>query len=283
MNPNKQTRVDAHQHFWHYNTRDQAWITDDMSRIRLDFLPADLAPQLKQSSIDYSVLVQARQDLDEAPWLLELAQQNDFIAAVVGWVDLCSDAVQGQLERFAAFEEFKGVRHIIEGEADDRFILREDFCRGIAQLARFDLTYDVLIRPRHIKYAAEFLAKFPDQPFVVDHLAKPDIKKQKLQPWRQEMQQIAQMDNVYCKLSGMVTEASWRGWTTDDFVPYIEAILDMFGPQRVMFGSDWPVCLVAAGYEQVVQIVESYLATLSDDEQTAVMGRNALDFYHIKA
>ena len=283
MNPNKQTRVDAHQHFWHYNTRDQAWITDDMSRIRLDFLPADLAPQLKQSSIDYSVLVQARQDLDEAPWLLELAQQNDFIAAVVGWVDLCSDAVQGQLERFAAFEEFKGVRHIIEGEADDRFILREDFCRGIAQLARFDLTYDVLIRPQHIKYAAEFLAKFPDQPFVVDHLAKPDIKKQKLQPWRQEMQQIAQMDNVYCKLSGMVTEASWTGWTTDDFVPYIEAILDMFGPQRVMFGSDWPVCLVAAGYEQVVQIVESYLATLSDDEQTAVMGRNALDFYHIKA
>ncbi|GAI50858.1 unnamed protein product, partial [marine sediment metagenome] len=214
--------------------------------------------------------------------LLELAQNNSFIRGIVGWVDLKSSSVEQDLEKFAAYKKFKGVRHLLQDEDDDRYMLQPDFKKGLSQLKKFDLTYDILIYPRHIKYACTLVHEFPHQKFIVDHLAKPLIKEGKIELWKKDIRKLAKADNVFCKLSGMVTEANWNSWKQDDFIPYMEIILEAFCPNRLLFGSNWPVCTVAAKYEQILGIVTNFINSLSQAEQAHIMGQNAIDFYNLE-
>jgi len=274
-------KIDSHQHFWKYNESEYDWIDDSMAVLRKDFLPADLWKELRNNGIDCSVAVQARQTVEETRWLLQLAMENDFVKGVVGWVDMRRIDVEDELENLALNRKLKGLRHVLQDEADDRFMLREDFLRGISKLKKFGLTYDILIFPKHIKYATEMVNKFSTQPFVVDHIAKPVIREGKIEPWRTDLQELALRPNVYCKLSGMVTEARWHNWEKDDFTACMEAVLEAFGPGRIMFGSDWPVCTVAAKYEQVLGIVTDFIRELSETEQAKIMGENAIEFYNL--
>src|SRR5256885_2004156 len=255
--------IDAHQHFWNYDPTRDSWITGEMSVLKRNFSPGDLASELLTSGVDASIAVQADQSENETLFLLDLANRHERIAGVVGWVDLCSPQLAERLQFFSQFPKLCGFRHIAQAEPDDRFLIRDDFIKGVAQLCEFGFTYDVLIYPKQLPAALELVAKLPDQPFVIDHLAKPEIKLKKIEPWAAHMRAIAQNKNVYCKLSGMVTEADWRHWKPDDFKPYLDIVFDAFGPGRLMFGSDWPVCLLDASYAQVKQIVENYLATCS--------------------
>jgi len=275
-------RVDAHQHFWIYNPEEYKWIDASMTNLHRDFLPPHLNRELKKNGIDFCITVQARQTLQETKWLLELAQNNSFIKGVVGWVNLKSNSVEQDLEQFAAYKKFKGIRHLLQNEDDDRYMLQPDFKKGLSQLKKFDLTYDILIYPRHIKYACTLVYEFPHQKFIVDHLAKPLIKEGKIELWKKDLRKLAKADNVFCKLSGMVTEANWNSWKQEDFVPYMEIILEAFGPNRLLFGSDWPVCTVAAKYEQVLGIVTNFINSLSQAEQAHIMGQNAIDFYNLE-
>lgn len=276
-------KIDSHQHFWKYNETEYGWMGAGMERLKRDHLPEELSGLLGTNGIEGTVAVQARQSLDESRLLLNLANENDFMKGVVGWVDLRSDGLELQLEEFAEHKKFVGARHVVHDEPDDDFMLREDFQAGIGRLENYDLTYDILIFPKHIKYAVELVRKFDSQRFVVDHIAKPFIKDGVLEPWRAEMAELAKCGNVYCKMSGMVTEALWAGWKKEDFVPYMEAVFEMFGPNRVMFGSDWPVCTVAAEYEEVVTIVEDFISGLSSSEQARVMGDTAVEFYGLRS
>jgi len=225
--------------------------------------------------------VQVRQSLEETRWLLELADGDPSIMGVVGWVDLPSPDVQSQLEAFSRNSKLVGVRHIVQSEPNDRFLLEEDFLRGISLLERFDLTYDILIYPRHLAVAAEFVEKFPRQRFVLDHLAKPYIKTGEIEPWAAGIRRLAEFPNVFCKLSGLVTEADWKGWRPEQIAPYIDVALEAFGPERLMIGSDWPVCLVAGTYGRVMDIVKTYLAQYSSEEQEGVLGGNAQRFWKL--
>ena len=275
-------RVDAHQHFWIYNQEEYKWIDASMTNLHRDFLPPHLNRELKRNGIDFCVTVQARPTLQETKWLLELAQNNSFIKGIVGWVDLKSGSVEQDLEQFAAYKKFKGVRHVLQDEKDDRYMLSSDFKQGLRQLEKYDLTYDILIYPRHIKYACALVSEFPQQKFIIDHLGKPLIKEDKIETWKKDMQELAKEDNVFCKLSGMVTEANWNSWKQENFVPYMETLLEIFGPNRLLFGSDWPVFTVAAKYEQVLGIVNNFISFLSPAEQAHIMGQNAIDFYNLE-
>lgn len=275
-------RIDSHQHFWKYNDVEYGWMDDSMSVLRRDHLPAELKKELDGSGIAGSVAVQARQVADETSWLLRLAGENEFIKGVVGWVDLRADGVEEELAGFSRDKKLKGVRHVLHDEEDERFMLRDDFLNGIGKLEQFNLTYDILIFERHLKCACEFVGKFEAQPFVVDHIAKPLIKDGVVEPWRSDLRKLAEFGNVYCKLSGMVTEAAWDSWTADDLVPYMDAVLEAFGADRVMFGSDWPVCTVAASYEHVAGIVAEFVSGLSAGEQAMIMGQNAMKFYGLE-
>ncbi|MHB0874857.1 MAG: amidohydrolase family protein [Anaerolineae bacterium] len=272
-------RVDAHQHFWRYSDAEYGWIGADMALLRRDFLPDDLLPLLHAAGFDASVAVQARQSLVETEWLLDLAAANPFIVAVVGWVDLCSPDVEAQLRRFAANRRFRGVRHVLQDEPDDRYMLRPDFLRGMATLAEHDLTYDILVYPRQLPAAADLAGRFPRQRFVLDHVAKPRIREGIVQPWADELRRLAEHDNVSCKLSGMVTEADWSRWHPDDLRPYIDVAWEAFGPERLMIGSDWPVCTVAGAYAQVMAVVSDYAAALPTGERDAILGGNAARAY----
>ncbi len=274
-------KIDAHQHFWKYHPVKDAWITDDMKSIQRDFMPEDLEPVLMQYEFDGCIAVQADQSEQETLFLLELADQYSFIKGVVGWVDLRAPNIDERLEYFSTFPKLKGVRHIVQGEPQDDFLLRKDFCRGISLLQQYQFTYDILIHPRHLKYAREFVQRFPNQRFVIDHLAKPFIKEQIWEDWKKDMDAVAEMDNVLCKISGMVTEADWKNWKMEDFTIYFEGVWEAFGPKRVMFGSDWPVCLVAADYKQVCQIVEEHTVFLSGEEKAKLWGLNAQQFYNL--
>lgn len=274
-------RIDAHQHFWIYKPEHYPWIGEGMDVLRRDFLPADLDPLLASVEFSGSVVVQARQSVEETEWLLELADRHASILGVVGWVDLCSPRVEEQLERFAAHPKMKGVRHLVQDEPDDAFMLRDDFQRGIGLLERHGLTYDILIFPRHLPYAVKLVEAFPDQPFVVDHLAKPDIKGGAIAGWREEFTRLARFENVYCKLSGMVTEAAWGRWKPEDFHPYLDVALEAFGPERLMIGSDWPVCTLSGEYKPVMEIVLDYVKKLSETEQDQILGANCAAFYGI--
>lgn len=273
--------IDAHQHFWVFDPVRDAWITEEMSVIRKNFLPADLAPVLEANGVDGCVAVQADQSETETAFLLQLAAENTFIKGVVGWADLRSEHIDERLEHFAQFPLLKGFRHIVQGEADPEFLLREDFCRGIKALAKHDFTYDILIYPHQLPAAVQFVRKFPDQRLVIDHLAKPYIKKGELKGWEEQLRTIAEHGHVFCKLSGMVTEADLRNWKPEDFTPYLDVALEAFGADRLMFGSDWPVCLLAADYPEVKKIVTDHISQLSTGEQAQIMGGNAATFYKL--
>jgi L-fuconolactonase len=274
-------RIDAHQHFWKYSEAEYEWIGADMPELKRDLLPRDLKPLLASEGFDGSIAVQARQNLEETRWLLELAEQNDFVKGVVGWVDLCSTELPAQLERFAVHPKLLGVRHIVQGEPDDEFMLRPEFRKGIARLAGYGLTYDLLLYPRHLPMAVKLVREFPKQPFVLDHIAKPGIADGVLEPWSRDIRELARFGNVCCKVSGMVTEARWKRWRAEDFRPYLDAVFEAFGPERVMIGSDWPVCTVSASYAETIAIVKDYIRQFSDEEQNAILGANCAAFYGV--
>lgn len=271
-------RIDSHQHFWRFNPTDYGWMKPDWP-IRRDFLPADLEPELRACNLDGCVAVQARQCLEESRWLLGQANEADIIRGVVGWVDLRSSDVTRQLEEFAKHPKFVGVRHVVQDELDDNFMLREDFQRGIAALRDFDLTYDLLVFPKQLPAAIALAQKFLKQPFVLDHIAKPQIKDGVLSPWREQIRELAKLPNVMCKISGMVTEADWQHWTAGDFKPYLDVVFEAFGPSRLMYGSDWPVCLLAGGYNKVFSLAEDYVSQLPAADTTGFFGKNAATFY----
>ena len=274
-------RLDAHQHFWRYNPAEHVWMTDAMAALKRDFLPADLKPLLAANGLDGSVAVQARQSLEETRWLLDLADHHDLIRGVVGWVDLCSAELPAQLEEFAKHPRLVGVRHVVQDEPDDEFLLRAEFLRGIARLAEYGLAYDLLLYPRHLPVAVKVAREFPEQVFVLDHIAKPPIAEGRLAPWERDLRELATCGNVACKLSGMVTEARWKGWTESDFRPYLDVVLDAFGADRLMIGSDWPVCTLSADYAATLGIVRDSIERLSADERDGILGGNCARVYGI--
>jgi L-fuconolactonase len=274
--------IDAHQHFWRYDRREYGWIDDSMAVLRRDFLPADLKPELDRSGFHGCIAVQARQTLEETRWLLELAELAPFIFGVVGWVDLRSPRLPFELKSFAGKSKLVGVRHIVQSEPDERFLLQRDFLCGIAMLEEFDLAYDILIYPRHLPVAAEFVARFPRQRFVLDHLAKPPIKSGAVDVWARGIRELASFPNVFCKVSGLVTEADWQSWTPEDMRPYLDVAFECFGPSRLMIGSDWPVCTVAAPYSRVMDVVKNYISKYAAEERNAVLGGNAAKFWRLK-
>jgi len=275
-------RLDAHQHFWKYNPAEYDWINGEMAVLRRNFLPQDLAPLLASEGFDGSVAVQARQSLEETRWLLELSAHNQIIKGVVGWLDLRSPELPAQLHQFAQNPKLVGVRHIVQGEPDDEFMLRPEFRRGITSLRDFNLTYDILIYPRQLPAAIKLVREFPDQRFVLDHIAKPPIAEGRVTPWDRGIQELAQSTNVWCKLSGMVTEARWEAWKPVDFRPYLDVVLNTFGPARLMIGSDWPVCTVSATYHRTMELVSSFICTLTSNEQESILGGNCANFYGLK-
>jgi L-fuconolactonase len=275
-------RIDAHQHFWRYEPDEYAWIGEGMGALRRDFLPADLEPELAALGFDGCVAVQARQSLEETRWLLELAERHPFILGVVGWVDLQSPSLRGQLESLTRNPKLVGVRHIVQDEPDERYLLRPEFARGIAQLEEFGLAYDILIYVRHLSTAAAFVESFPRQRFVLDHLAKPEIRRGEIRAWEPDLRALAALPNVHAKLSGLVTEADWRGWPPEQIRPYLDVAFDCFGPERLMIGSDWPVCTLAAGYRRAMGVVMDYLKDRSQAEQDAVLGGNAQRFWRLE-
>jgi L-fuconolactonase len=272
-------RIDAHQHFWNYSAAEYPWIGPGMERLARTYLPADLAPLIAVEGIDGTVAVQARQSIEESRWLLELAAAHPLVKGVVGWVDLQSDSVGDDLHALAANPTFVGVRHVVQDEPDPRFVLREGFVRGVRQLHQHGLTYDLLLFPGQLPAALELVALVPEQPFVVDHLAKPRIASGEIADWSRSIRALARHANVCCKVSGMVTEAVRRGWKQADFMPYLDVVLEAFGPQRLMVGSDWPVCLLAGEYADVAAIPREYFARLSATEQRAIWGETAARFY----
>lgn len=274
-------RIDSHQHFWKYNPVRDSWIDDSMEIIRRDFLPSDLKPILERHQMDGCVAVQADQSEEETEFLLACAQQNDFIKGVVGWVDLRADDVSERLEHFVKNKHFKGVRHIVQSEKED-FVLGADFQRGIGKLKDFGLTYDLLVLPNQLKSAIKLTQKFPDQKFVLDHMAKPYIKDKKVGEWQTAIEELSKNPNVHCKVSGMVTEADWKNWKNEDFIPYLDVLLNAFNSERLLYGSDWPVCLLAGNYEEVLGVINSYIEKLSKTEQEAIMGLNACNFYELE-
>ncbi|WP_316813505.1 amidohydrolase family protein [Pedobacter heparinus] len=274
-------KIDAHQHFWIYDAVRDSWISDDMAVLRADFKPEQLLALLQQEHFDGSVVVQSDQSSAENIFQLKNAAGNDFVKGIVGWVELQAPDVEAQLSALQEYDKLKGFRHILQGEQDRALMLKPAFLNGISKLKQFGYTYDVLIFPDQLKYAAELVSKFPDQPFVLDHIAKPDIKNKNTGDWKRDIIALAQHENVYCKVSGMVTEANWQHWKTEDFEPYLDVVFEAFGPERLMYGSDWPVCLVAASYRQVVSLTEQYTLKLSADEQNMFWGGNAIKFYNL--
>jgi L-fuconolactonase len=271
--------IDAHQHFWRYNAEEYGWIGSAMDILKHDYLPSDLRPLQRANGIDGTVVVQARQTLEETRWLLSLADAHPFVQGVVGWVDLRSPRLREQLTQFAQHPKLVGVRHVIHDEDDDCFMLREAFVRGISMLSEFGLTYDLLLFPKHLPVACTLVAQFPNQRFVLDHIAKPPIREGALEPWATDIRKLAAFPNVFCKVSGMVTEADWQHWTPETFTPYLDIVFEAFGAERLMIGSDWPVCTLAGSYAQVMQIVTAYLARRTKAEREAVMGKTAATFY----
>ena len=274
-------KLDSHQHFWKYDAAQYGWMKPAWP-IRRDYLPDDLQPLLARCGLDGAIAVQARQSVEESRWLLELADQHPLIKGVVGWVDLRSERVEDELARFAPHPRFVGVRHVVQDEPDDDFMLRPEFLRGIGKLRQFDLRYDILIFPKQLPAAIELVRRFPDQPFVLDHLAKPFIRDGLLSPWREQIRTLAEFSNVLCKVSGMVTEAHWQNWRAADFRPYLDVVFAAFGPERLMLGSDWPVSLLAATYEESFGLVNDYLEQFPAAVREQVLGGNAVSFYGVE-
>jgi len=274
-------RIDSHQHFWRYTPDEYRWIGDRMSALRRDFLPEDLKPLLEEIGFGGAIAVQARQSLFETEWLLSLTAEHKYIKGVVGWVDLRSGDVCDQLARIPGCEALVGVRHIVHDERDDNFMLSSEFRRGIGQLAELGLAYDLLLFPRHLPVAAKLANEFPAQSFVLDHIAKPAIERGVLEPWRSDLKRLADLPNVSCKLSGLVTEASWASWRPDDFRVYLDVIVNAFGIGRLMIGSDWPVCTVSRDYVSTMRLVMGYFEGFPEDQCEAVFGGNCARIYGV--
>lgn len=274
-------RIDAHQHYWKYNEARDTWITDDMAVIQRNFLPEDLKPLLPINQVDGTVIVQSDQSKEENIFQLANSLQHNFIKGVVGWIDLQADDVADQLAYYNEFKKMKGFRHVLQGEQQRDFMLRPDFMRGIGKLKEFGYTYDILIYPDQLNYTMDFVKAFPSQLFVLDHLAKPHIRDGKIDQWKKDIQKLAAFENVFCKISGMVTEAKWNEWKKEDFVPYLDTVVEAFGTNRLMYGSDWPVCLVAASYEQVIGLVREYFSAFSENDKELIFGKNAALFYNL--
>jgi len=273
-------RIDAHQHFWNYDPVRDSWMDDSMGILKRDYLPEDIQKHLNQNKIDGCVSVQAGQSEDETTFLLHEAGKHTFIKGVVGWVDLQNSKVADRLEHFKSYSKFCGVRHIVQAEPTG-FMLKPEFKEGLRAVHRHKLTYDILIYPHQLDDALKICEEFPDNKLIIDHLAKPIIKKKEIDRWADQMLDIGCNKNVYCKLSGLVTEGNWQGWHEDDFKPYLDIASEAFGEDRLVFGSDWPVCLLAAEYAQVLSIIENYLAGSSEITRTKIMGLNAIKFYSL--
>jgi L-fuconolactonase len=273
-------KLDSHQHFWKYDPALYPWIAPN-SPLHRDWLPPDLAPLLSEAGLAGCIAVQARQSLAENRWLLELADHHAIIKGVVGWADLRAPDAARDLAKFVQHPKFRGVRHVAQDEPDDAFLVRPDFVRGIAELAQFRLTYDLLIFPRQLPAAIELARRFPAQPFVLDHIAKPLIKSGTLSPWREQIRELASLPNVLCKVSGMVTEADHAGWKAADFAPYLDVVFDAFGEDRLMFGSDWPVCLLASNYARTFEVADAATRHFSAAARAKFFGENAARFYGI--
>ena len=274
-------RIDSHQHFWKYNPAEHTWMTDAMQVLKQDFMPADLGPLLNQIGFDGCIAVQARQSIEETNWLLKLANENDFIKGVVGWVDLRSPHINEVLSDYANQKKLVGVRHVVHDEADDNFMLQPAFQNGIAALKEFNLTYDLLLFSKHIPVALQLVDKFPEQPFVLDHIAKPFINKKEMSPWKEDLKELAKHPNVFCKLSGMVTEAKWNEWKEDDFKQYLDVVTESFGTKRLMIGSDWPVCTLSGNYSTTMSVVINYANQFIKEISDGILGGNCINFYKI--
>lgn len=274
-------KIDAHQHFWKFNPVRDAWITDEMSAIQKDFMPKDIFPLLQQYEFAGTVVVQSDQSEEENMFQLKNAAQYDFIKGLVGWVDLQAGNIEDRLAYYAQFSKMKGLRHVLQGETDRALMLKPAFKNGISLLNKYNFTYDILIFPDQLEYAAELVKEFTNQMFVIDHIAKPDIKNKKIKDWKKDIQNIAEAENVYCKISGMVTEADLKNGKKEDFHPYMDTVVEAFGTNRIMYGSDWPVCLLAAPYGSVLDIVKEYFSSFSKNEQDNFFGKNACTFYNL--
>lgn len=272
-------RIDAHQHFWRFNEAEYGWISAHWPILREDYLPIQLRSHLQRHGFAGSIAVQARQTLEESDWLLELGEQNDDVLGVVGWVDLCDERVEAEIERLSVRSKFKGVRHIVQDEPDDRFLLRPEFVRGVRLLSQYELVYDVLVYPRQLPAAVEFCKLVPEQSFVLDHIAKPHVPSRELEPWARHLRALAALPNVTCKVSGLITEADWSHWSATDLEPFLDVVLEAFGPSRLMYGSDWPVCLLAGEYDQVYNLAAAFASRLSAPEQRAFFGETAREVY----
>ena len=274
-------RIDSHQHFWKFDPVRDSWINDEMKVIQKNFFPKNLELLLAENNFDGCIAVQASQSEDETNFLIGLAKENNFMKGVVGWADFMAENIEQRLEYYKSFKVVKGFRHILQDEEDRKFMLQPNFMRGISALQKNNFTYDILIYTDQLKYIKDFVAAFPNQKFVIDHLAKPDIKNHILEEWKTDICAIAKYENVYCKISGMVTEAAWKNWTQKDFEPYLETVTEAFGINRIMFGSDWPVCLVSGSYTEVVNIATDYFSSFSASEQNKFFGANAIQFYNL--
>ena len=275
--------VDAHQHFWKLSQPfDYGWLdAEKMAPIRRDFLPEHLEPHLRNTGVDWTILVQTQHNLEENRWALQLAERHEFIAGVVGWVDLASERCEEQLLELKQHPRFVGIRHITQDEPDEDFIVRPDVLRGLKVLQRHGIPFDLLFYVKHLKHAATLAGALPELPMVIDHLAKPRIRDGVTEDWLPHLQAAARFPNVYCKLSGMITEADWRRWKPGNLKPYVEAALEAFGPERCMFGSDWPVCELAGSYEQVYAALVESIGPLQPSERSAVFGDTACRFYRL--
>ena len=272
-------KIDSHHHFWRYSAEEYGWISDEMAALRRDFLPEDLQPLIESAGIDGVVSVQARQTEVETEDLLAFGRENDFIRGVVGWAPLADPGVDAVLERWSGEEKLKAIRHVVQDEPDDLFILGDEFNQGVGRLERFGLLYDILIFEKHLPQTIAFVDRHPNQRFVLDHIAKPRIREGSIETWRADIGRLAERENVACKISGMATEADWGAWTYEQMRPYFDAVLESFGPQRLMFGSDWPVCLVATEYARWVETVDRWASELSTDEQARLWGGTAVEVY----
>lgn len=274
--------IDSHHHYWYYNSIEYDWIDDKMSNIRRDFLPYDLNSTIRNVGVDGVVSVQARQIIEETDWLLKLANENSFMKGVVGWLPIISNDFSALLQQYATKEKLVALRHVIQGEPDDHFILRSDFNKGIKYLKQYDLVYDILVFEKHLPQTIQFVDNHPNQIFVLDHIAKPRIADGLVSPWKENIEELAKRDNVFCKISGLVTETDYSNWKEEELMPYFDVVLNAFKPQKLMFGSDWPVCLVGVDYGDWFTLVSKVILKFSEDEQKMILGENAMNVYRLK-
>ncbi|EOZ95430.1 L-fuconolactone hydrolase [Indibacter alkaliphilus LW1] len=274
-------RIDAHQHFWKFDPIRDSWIGDSMKAIQKDFLPKDLKPELDKRWLDGCIAVQADESLQETEFLLQMAKENPWIEGVVGWINLEGKDLDVQLEKYSEENKLVGFRKILQS-LPPIALENPGFLKGISKLSKFDFTYDILIFPNHLDQAFQLAKKYPDQRFIIDHLAKPEIKNAEFGNWSRKISLFSDLENVYCKVSGMVTEADWQEWKTSHFHPYLEKVTETFGTKRLVFGSDWPVCLVAASYTEVYDIASVFFSSFSKTEQNDIFGENACRFYGLK-